>query len=147
MIAHLSNVLPLPNEVSSLASPDTSTLPLPFASESYERLLEDYADNNILLDALESISNFSNSNPNDADTQPIPWTSSADNIIAVSVPRTPTPQKSFSHQEKSSRLLRRCSSWTQLENSSDNRKLLERQGTFSFVDRKHAYFFVSWLNR
>jgi hypothetical protein len=108
---HITDVLPLP-ELSHAPSIRASTILLPF-SEPYERLIEDYENDDIILEALESISGL---------------TYREESLVA-SIPTSFSPRKSFSHREKSIRLLRQCSSWTQLENTRDNRLLLERQGT------------------
>ena len=87
---------------------------MPF-SEPYERLMDDYENDDIVLDALESISGLS-------------YRSNATSLAAIGVPESFSPRKTLSHRQKSVRLLQHCPSWTQLENTLENRRLLERQG-------------------
>ena len=39
----------------------------------------------------------------------------------------------FSHHQRSERLLQHCSSWTQLQDTLDDRVILEQQGTYIIV--------------
>ena len=108
-IIQVTDVLPI-QETSPASNIRASTIALPF-SEPYERMLEDYENDDIILEALESISGLSY----------------REESFIAEIPKVSTPRKNFSHREKSIRLLRKCSSWAQLENTRDHRAVLEKQ--------------------
>lgn len=112
--ANANFVLPIyPTRSSSRNEQDVR---LPF-SEPYDSFLldgpnsngcEEKNESNIVIEALESISGLSYRER------------SGDELLSSPSKRR---QQSLTHREKSVRLLRQCSSWTQLENTMDQMRL------------------------
>jgi hypothetical protein len=94
-----------------------SSVPIHHSKRSHSSTSMGLMDD-IVVDALESISGLSYRE--------------SDSIIPQrrTSPASSPRRQQFSHREKSQRLLRQCSSWTQLEDTLDNRRLLGRQGKY-----------------
>jgi len=68
----------------------------------------------IIINALDSISSINHKSPNQ--------------VSGIGSRSNRTKNLSMSHQEKSKRLLRQCSSWTQLDDTKANRGIFHGQG-------------------